>query len=269
MSQNHSAASLLDDEEESNDWLTTLADVMMLLIVFFVYCFTLADSQEKLVDGARSEEVSPVGDDGYAVAARPRPEAGTSAAQASLDEFIRANWGEAVADISAIQSELDRALAGSKGVSLARVAANKLMIRLEGNVFFDTGSTWVKDEMFDVLDAILPIIQRHEDLGINIQGHTDNVPIKSERLKNNWELSVLRATETLEYFTHYKIPAARLTASGHADSQPIASNATPAGRAKNRRIDIMLERVGQTLVAKPEKPAGVKALRGKSYLSLD
>lgn len=124
---------------------------------------------------------------------------------------------------------LDKELTGRDGVSVTRVAANKLMIRLEGNVFFDTGSTWVKDEMFTVLDTVLPVIKLHRDIDINIQGHTDNVPVRGNRFKNNWELSVLRATETLEYFLHYDVPSTRLTASGHADSQPVADNRTAAG----------------------------------------
>jgi chemotaxis protein MotB len=76
---------------------------------------------------------------------------------------------------------------------------------------------------------------------INVEGHTDNKPINSEKIKDNWDLSVLRATSIVRILTvEGTLDATRVTATGRGDSQPVATNDTPEGRALNRRTEIIL-----------------------------
>ena len=76
-----------------------------------------------------------------------------------------------------------------------------------------------------------------------MEGHTDNVPISSSQYPSNWELSTDRATTVVRYLIANGVNAERLAAVGYADLHPLASNATAAGRANNRRVDIVLERI--------------------------
>ena len=84
---------------------------------------------------------------------------------------------------------------------------------------------------------------RANDTDIRVEGHTDNVPIHNSRFKSNWDLSTARATNTIRLLiTQYDFPPERLAASGYAEYRPIASNDDAAGRAQNRRVDIVIPR---------------------------
>ncbi len=78
---------------------------------------------------------------------------------------------------------------------------------------------------------------------INVEGNTDNVPIHSSQFSSNWELSTARASAVVEFLVEHGVAAHRLTASGNADQQPVASNATESGRARNRRVEIVMRRL--------------------------
>ena len=76
---------------------------------------------------------------------------------------------------------------------------------------------------------------------IVIEGHTDSMPIRNERYPSNWELSTARATNIIKYMTDkYKFPPSRLSAVGYGEYMPLENNDTPIGRAKNRRVDIIV-----------------------------
>jgi chemotaxis protein MotB len=78
-------------------------------------------------------------------------------------------------------------------------------------------------------------------LSIAVEGHTDNLPIHTEKYPSNWELATMRAINILRYFQQQGIPPARLSAIGFADYRPAAGNDTPEGRQKNRRIEILFK----------------------------
>ena len=80
---------------------------------------------------------------------------------------------------------------------------------------------------------------------IQIKGHTDDVPIDSDKFPTNWELSAARATAVLRYFLDKNVSALRLTASGYADTFPLADNSSELGRKMNRRVEIVLEKEKQ------------------------
>jgi chemotaxis protein MotB len=107
-------------------------------------------------------------------------------------------------------------------------------------VLFETGKADLRPLGAEVLDAVAPVMVDLTNR-ISIEGHTDNVPISGARFASNWELSAQRATTVLRYtIEHHGIAAARLSAAGFADTQPLASNDTPEGRSKNRRVEIVI-----------------------------
>ena len=122
-----------------------------------------------------------------------------------------------------------------------------------------------------MLSRVGAVLARVEDKQIQVAGHTDGAPISArlaERYPSNWELSTSRATNVVRFLEEKAhVPPRRLVASGHGPFHPIASNATPAGRARNRRIEILLT---PALDAAPLKTATARsepATRGEAALA--
>jgi chemotaxis protein MotB len=105
-------------------------------------------------------------------------------------------------------------------------------------VLFASGEAILGEEVYPLLDSIIRIAER-DRLAIQVEGHTDDVPIHTQKYPSNWELSTMRAVNILRYFQSNGIPATRLSAVGFAEHRPAAGNDTPEGRQKNRRIEIL------------------------------
>jgi chemotaxis protein MotB len=128
---------------------------------------------------------------------------------------------------------------GVSGDIQVRQDERGVILSLKDSLLFDSGRAEIKDDGLKVLDTIASIIRR-VPYRILIEGHTDNVPIKSNLFPSNWELSTTRAANVLNYLIkNYNLPPERFAISGYAEYRPIASNETLEGRAKNRRVDIV------------------------------
>lgn len=119
----------------------------------------------------------------------------------------------------------------------------KLTVDVLDKILFDSGRAEVKPEGLDVLKRVVGILKDVTDKTIRIEGHTDNVPIGgalAKRYPTNWELSAARAINVTRYLESEGIDPALLSAAAFGEHQPVADNETPEGRAKNRRIAIIL-----------------------------
>ena len=115
-----------------------------------------------------------------------------------------------------------------------------VVIRLNDTMLFDPGSAIIKSEAMNTLQKIASTLEKFQN-PIVIEGHTDSMPIRNERYPSNWELSTARATNIIKYMTDkYKFPPSRLSAVGYGEYMPLENNDTPIGRAKNRRVDIIV-----------------------------
>lgn len=115
-----------------------------------------------------------------------------------------------------------------------------LLIRLNDTVLFDRGSDIIKSKALIILDKIA-VILKDETNSIRIEGHTDNLPIKTDKFPSNWELSTARAVNIIKYLvTAQHFDPNRLSAVGYGEYVPISDNDTEAGRASNRRVDIVV-----------------------------
>ncbi len=115
-----------------------------------------------------------------------------------------------------------------------------VVIRLNDTMLFDPGSAIIKSEARAELDKIAKSLETFQN-PVVIEGHTDSMPIKNEKYPSNWELSTARATNIISYLTQTKkFPPGRLSAVGYGEYMPVDKNDTPAGRAKNRRVDIVI-----------------------------
>lgn len=121
------------------------------------------------------------------------------------------------------------------------INAQRIRIQLATPILFDSGDARLKPEAIGVIDEIASLLKKIPNKVI-IEGHTDNIPIKTHQYNSNWELSIDRAINVINYFSSVGLPPERFAAAGYGEFQPIASNDTPEGRSKNRRIEIIIIR---------------------------
>jgi chemotaxis protein MotB len=137
---------------------------------------------------------------------------------------------------------LRNALLGFNSDELSLEVKNgKVYVSMSDKLLFKSGSAAVESKGQEAIKLLADVLAKNPDIDILIEGHTDNVPIKTAIYKDNWDLSVARAASIVRMLTdQHKIPATRVTASGRGEFVPRESNATPEGRAKNRRTEIIL-----------------------------
>lgn len=114
---------------------------------------------------------------------------------------------------------------------------------LTDNLLFQSGQATLQPAGAPLLNEVAQLLNVDQTHPITVEGYTDNVPIHSVEFPSNWELSTARATTVVQYLISRGVNDNRLGAAGYADLHPIASNATAAGRALNRRVDIVIERL--------------------------
>ncbi len=122
-----------------------------------------------------------------------------------------------------------------------QVLKGVVYISLADNMLYKSGSYEINDRAAETLSKIAKIITDYKDYDVLIEGNTDNVPITRENIRNNWDLSCLRASSVVQYLqTHYGVNPKRLTAGGHGEYNPIANNNTELGKQRNRRTQIII-----------------------------
>jgi chemotaxis protein MotB len=144
--------------------------------------------------------------------------------QAELNAYARAHGFAAQ-----VQTVIDR-----RGL-VVRVLTDRLL--------FDSGQATLKASGLPLLDEVAQLLNLDLSHPITVEGHTDNVPIASAQYPSNWELSTARATAVVRFLIRHGVGRQRLAAAGYADTHPVASNAAPAGRALNRRVEIVIMRL--------------------------
>lgn len=140
-----------------------------------------------------------------------------------------------------LKNKMTEALKGFNSNDLSVYQKNgKVYVRLSENLLFPSGSAVVNPKGVDALSKLAAVLNLNSDVSVNIEGHTDSIPIRG-RFKDNWDLSTARANAIVRILVNnYKVDPVRVIASGHSYYDPIESNATPEGRAKNRRTEIIL-----------------------------
>jgi len=120
-------------------------------------------------------------------------------------------------------------------------ARGTITVTLPNAILFDSGKAVLKRATSTELDHIYSVIRdKYSGKQIDVVGHTDNDPIKKSKWKDNWELSAQRALSVLRYLVKKGIPTDKIKASGRGQSQPIASNSSSSGKARNRRVEIVV-----------------------------
>jgi chemotaxis protein MotB len=149
---------------------------------------------------------------------------------------------EAGPPLKDVQAELEKALAPEIAKKFVDIKAHKegLIVSLREMGFYESGSASIRGSSLGAIDRLAAVIAPRGE-ALRIEGHSDNVPIHNARFASNWELSTARATELIKLFIErYHMPPARLSASGFAEFHPVSDNLTADGRARNRRVDIVI-----------------------------
>lgn len=122
-----------------------------------------------------------------------------------------------------------------------KVLKGVVYISLADNMLYKTGSYEISDRAGDILGKIAKIIMDHDKYDVLVEGNTDNVPINRPNIRNNWDLSALRASSVVQALQNkYGVNPSRMTAGGRGEYNPVADNNTEAGKALNRRTQIII-----------------------------
>ena len=220
-------------------WLVSYADFITLLFAFFVVLYAFARADQK-----KQTAVAEAIDKALHTSGGPSSREAQNAAQVTSavagEEWLTPM--QVKYDLGRIRHDLTLALASqiaARTVAL-EMGPDGLVISLREAGFFDSGSATPKPATLPTLRAIAARLSG-TPYELRIEGHTDNVPIHNAEFDSNWELSAARATHIARMFLEMKaIPPDRISAAGYAEYHPVASNDTVAGRAENRRVDLVV-----------------------------
>jgi chemotaxis protein MotB len=244
----------------SERWLVSYADFITLLFAFFVVMYSAAQVDKRKVGQLATaiqvafQQLGAFPTIGNPSALNPHepgvfsnpPPAGAVPAQ------------EGNGDLVSLRKDLEQALAQeiSRGEVAVHGGPEGLVISLRELGFFDSGSASFKAASQAAISRMAELLAKDQH-NLRIEGHTDNVPIHNSQFNSNWELSTARATQMiLLLIEKYRLPPGSLSAAGYGEYHPIASNSTEAGRATNRRVDVVILRKSlPTPVAAQTPPA--------------
>jgi chemotaxis protein MotB len=235
-------------------WLVSYADMITLLMVLFVVLYAMGQTDKSKLEALRTslqrafsvevlrgaEATSLKGSSGSAVVAPVVPLAITQevmavTGQTTPDPHLASTLNEVREAL--LQVPVPSDTSGSVDVGASREG---IVISLAGNLLFDSGKSDLKPRGMTLLDTLAERLRTMPN-EIRVEGHTDNIPIATPLYPSNWELSSARATTIARYLAeHDEISASRLSAAGFGEFHPVAPNDTREGRARNRRVDLVV-----------------------------
>lgn len=214
--------------EEQEAWILTYIDMLTLLLALFVVLLTYAQFLPER----------------YAQLTR-------SMASALQGEPIKsADSGEHPAAARLQQAILAQDLDDRVGISLEK---GKVNLEIKDNILFVQGSADLTAPGLELLDKLVPLLQENA-FPMSVEGHTDDVPINTNRFPSNWELSASRASTVVRHLIAQGVEARRLRAIGRADTLPVAENNADSGRALNRRVILVVHMEAEEPAPTPASP---------------
>lgn len=244
--------------------MTTYADMVTLCLTFFVllYSFSTLDTMKwktvvdslqgalGVMEGGGSGVMDGGGGDGVLEGITPDDTKDEKNEEILKNEIINTlnmenylKYQEEVKKLEEIQTRLKEYLDDKEiGKSItASIEERGLVMRFQDSVLFEKGKADLVTTSGDILGRISNILKEINN-PIRIEGHTDNLPIRTVRFPSNWELSTTRATNVLRFLIDEGLPGERLSAVGYGEFRPIAENDNEDNRRKNRRVDIVIIR---------------------------
>ncbi len=243
-------------------WQCTFADLMNLLLCFFVLLFSMSKIEEdrwlavvesfqstfSVFDGGASSigdgilisnGVSQLNELSEYINSTGQSEEAEDPDDTLYNEVEQAGLAESEAMAEQIEEAMDEMDLGRE-VDI-EFTSQYVLLTMKGSLLFDSGKADLRQEIYPTLDRLGQILMTYQDSVIEIEGHTDNVPIHNSFFANNDELSSARALSVFHYFMETtNLDPAQVKHSGRGEYIPIADNSTEEGRAKNRRVEIKI-----------------------------
>ena len=249
-------------------WQSTFADLMNLLLCFFVLLFSMStvDAQKFQMIAASFSETFSIFDAG-ATAIGDGVLISNGVSQLNeLDQYINSTGKTAESEID--QNEIEDYEEFARQMEEEKLATSEelaekvqeaieeqsldgdiditftsqyVQLTLKGSILFDSGKADLREDALPVIEQVAMILERYAESTVEIEGHTDNVPINTSRFESNDVLSSYRALSMFNYLVqNTSLDPSMLKHSGRGEYVPVADNSTPEGRAKNRRIEIKI-----------------------------
>jgi chemotaxis protein MotB len=258
-------------EIDTTLWMVTFGDLLMLLLTFFVMLMSMSSMDQEALQTVCSIFTGATGPMEFSEMERVKTErdvlqqgAGGSMEFPDLNKIevfkdryrkiveekkgVDINNLEILEDILAPEddTEHDEMLESLKEVISISQDERGVILTLQDMVLFDPGEAEIKPIVFPLLDWIAEVLDSIPN-DVLIMGHTDNVPIRSERYRSNWELSLYRALNVHTYFVEKKgLSPERFAVGGYGDLRPRFPNNIKEGRQKNRRVEIIVKKTQRT-----------------------
>lgn len=219
-------------------WIVSYADFVTLLFAFFVVLFATANADRGkagVVAAAVRAALNETKVGGAHSTANP---AALKENQDRNSAELTRTAMELLPSMQLLERELKPEI--QRGTVELQMEARGLAISFKQAAFFDSGSDQIKPDAIATIGKVGSTLMKIPNQ-VRLEGHTDNIPISSSRFSNNWVLSSSRAVAVLEVLTgEFRVPRVRLAVGGYADVVPVASNGTEEGRARNRRVDVVI-----------------------------
>jgi len=254
------------EQENHERWLVSYADFITLLFAFFVVMFAtsqtdkakaqqVSESVKRALDGEKMSSMisailgGTINEKGKGNAMMRGP-GGVQKQVTEKPEDKKEKLAELVPSLKILSEEL------KKEIESGRIEINMqprgLVVSFAQAALFPSGEDVISPDAYEGLSKVAAAINRLPN-PVRLEGHTDSIPIRTPRFRSNWELSAARSIALMAILTEkYGVPADRLSIAGYADTAPIASNETESGRARNRRVDIVVLNE-QGVIAEPAK----------------
>ena len=221
--------------------------LMTLLLVFFILLYTLADFEDEAYKEL-VESVQVIDGDGSSISVidfatqrgrNPEP-------LQVVEDMLGMNPASVpIENVKpALMNEMESMIDNSDMADSVELTFNgdEINLQIDGRYLFESGQVELKDQARYIFYNLGQLFRDHADYRIAIRGHTDDQSIQTERFPSNWELSAVRATGVLRFFIEQGIDPQRMTATGYADYLPLVDNNSAENRARNRRVEFVLEK---------------------------
>ncbi|AYC32551.1 flagellar motor protein MotD [Pseudomonas cavernae] len=234
-----------EEHENHERWLVSYADFITLLFAFFVVMYSISSLNEgkyKILSDTlvgvfnqpdRAIKPIPVGEE------RPL----TTAPERPADQDVAHGRDESAEALEDIAASMRQALGELIKTGQVTVRGNELWVEIELNssLLFPSGDALPRNQAFAIIEKVAKILSPYDN-PVHVEGFTDNLPIKTTQYPTNWELSAARAASVVRMLALDGVSAGRLAAVGYGEFQPVADNATAEGRARNRRVVLVVSR---------------------------
>ncbi|RSD26711.1 flagellar motor protein MotB [Mesobacillus subterraneus] len=240
------------EEHMDESWLIPYADLLTLLLALFIVLFAMSS-----VDAVKFQQLSKAFNDVFAGGTgvlefqSPMPEGQMESPDERKEDVEKndeeQNDKEEIAkdqmELLAVQHKINTYIKDKKLTDKlnTKLTDEGLLLTIRDNVFFESGSAEVRVADLGIANEIADMLVMEPPRNIIISGHTDNVPIRTARYESNWELSVMRAVEFMKIILKKdQLEPRWFSAKGFGEFQPVASNDTVEGKARNRRVEILI-----------------------------